>query len=678
LRLAALSLRHRGDYESLLSELTGNIQYITEYLFNELLVNQSPEIGNYMMSSSIVDRFCAPLCEALVGKDNAPVGHEINGWRFIGILRKENLFAVNLDSENYWFRFHHMFQFLLQNQLKRHRSGSDIAELHSRASKWFFENNLIEDGLRHAIAAGDTIGAVAFVEKNRQSIQNTDKWYALKNWLKLLPDSLISQRPKLLLAHAWVLLKQFKVLEIMKVMDTVDPLLADNPEETALYGEVDYFRGVCNYFFGNGAISLKHFKSALKKIPINHHDTRGHAELMYGCASQMKGEKDKAIHVLNGLLHGAQPLHNLRKIRIHLSLVFMHIVSGDLNDAIHANQRSMDVSTRNFLACEIALSNYLQGIIHFQRNELDEAIECFNQAKKERYILNTRVAIDCIAGLSLAYQLKQLPDKADTELDFLFDFVASLKDTAHKVVADFCRVRLSLMQEDLGTTIRCLKNSFSPDVAAMGFWIENQAVTRCRALIYEGSDSSLQTAEKELNEYLKMNQSHHNICQQIDILVLLALVYKKQKRDDNALDSLGQAVIYAAPGGFMRAFIEPGPQMVELLEALIQRKVEKDFIKSLLACHRSVKQTAATDAFDEDEKSLHRVSTDIQPMAAPLTNREIDILINLSKRLSNKEIAQKLFISPETVKRHTINIYRKLDTHNRQEAVTKAQALMII
>jgi LuxR family maltose regulon positive regulatory protein len=128
----------------------------------------------------------------------------------------------------------------------------------------------------------------------------------------------------------------------------------------------------------------------------------------------------------------------------------------------------------------------------------------------------------------------------------------------------------------------------------------------------------------------------------------------------------------------MRAFIEPGPQMVELLEKLIQRKVEVEFIKTMLAFHRSMKQTEATDVFDKEEKSLHRVSTDVQPIVHPLTNREIDILSNLSKRLRNKEIAEKLFISPETVKRHTINIYRKLDTHNRQEAVTKAQAFGLL
>ncbi len=127
-----------------------------EYLFTEVFSRQPPEISQYLLGTAILDRFCGPLCEAVCVPGAEPFTCEFGGWEFIDWLKKENMFLIPLDPENRWFRYHHLFQKLLVNQLNRRCSAEEIKALHAQASAWFAENDLIEEALQHALAAGDS------------------------------------------------------------------------------------------------------------------------------------------------------------------------------------------------------------------------------------------------------------------------------------------------------------------------------------------------------------------------------------------------------------------------------------------------------------------------------------------------------------------------------------------
>jgi LuxR family maltose regulon positive regulatory protein len=677
LRLAALRIRHKGDIESLLPELTGGIQYVTEYLFNEVFENQGPEIRKYLLVSSVPEHFCASLCDALYGEDTDSAKNELDGRQFIDRLKKENIFIINLDTYNRWFRYHHLFRQLLQNQLKENCSDSVIAKLHICAGRWFAGHRMMEEAIRHFLAAGDTASAVEVVERNRQTILNNDKWYILKRLMSLLPDNIIRQRPELLLCRAWILYHQFRLVDIMPLMDIIEPLLGDDPEEQALYGEIDFFRGYCVYFLNDGPRSLNHLKAALEKIPVSHYEIRGQTELLFGLASQMEGQKEEAIQVLSDLLHEYQAPDNLRKTRLIVSLVYMHIISGDLTEALTANQQLMDVATGSDYLYAGAWSLYLHGLIHFQSNELDDAVYYFKRAKEKRFILHARAAIDCIAGLAFAYQFQQMIDKANNEMDILFEFVSQLKDPGWQLIADSCRARLSIMQGETKIDVRWLKNGSSADKEVMVWWNDIPAVTHCRTLIFKGTDAGLKAAEEKLDEYLKLNRAQHNIYQQIDILILLAVVHNKQKREDKAADFLKQAAVLAAPGKIVRPFIESISNLAGLFDELIRQNIETEFINDLLDDYNPGKPVIKTEALKE-ETSLLKISRASQPLVEPLTNREIDIMEMLDQRMQNKEIAEKLFISNETVKSHLKNIYQKMNVSSRREAVDAAKSLGIL
>ena len=188
LRLAALSMKHRGEYRSLLPELQGGTQYVMEYLFNENLSHQPTDVRNYLLKTSILDRFCAPLCESLGGNTDESEEDKSSSWQLIRLLKQENLFIISLDAEGHWYRFHHLFQELLQRQLKRDQSPKEIAELHLRASQWYESEGFFKESIKHALAAGDFEHAAEIVERYQHSEISEDRWYVVQQWLQLDPS----------------------------------------------------------------------------------------------------------------------------------------------------------------------------------------------------------------------------------------------------------------------------------------------------------------------------------------------------------------------------------------------------------------------------------------------------------------------------------------------------------
>jgi len=207
------------------------------------------------------------------------------------------------------------------------------------------------------------------------------------------------------------------------------------------------------------------------------------------------------------------------------------------------------------------------------------------------------------------------------------------------------------------------------------FWfLEVPAITRCRKLLADGSEADLREAEKRLRDYLQQNLGQHNHCQAIDIMALLALAVHRQGRSDESLEILEQVVRLAEPGGWVRPFVEAGPPMADLLGQLQNRGIAPGYIERLLSVFQ---ESAATSG----ERGIQPASVgppSHPSMVEPLTNRESDILELLARRWQNKEIADKLCVSPETVKSHLKNIYQKLDAPNRIQAVEKARRLGLL
>ena len=162
----------------------------------------------------------------------------------------------------------------------------------------------------------------------------------------------------------------------------------------------------------------------------------------------------------------------------------------------------------------------------------------------------------------------------------------------------------------------------------------------------------------------------------IDVLVLQALVRLAQGDPSQALEKLAEAVALAEPGGFIRPFLDQGPETADLLDRLVKQNPSLSFAGLILAAFGSRKPEPSNNRSGDPNRP--RSSLPDEPLIEPLTNREIEVLGMLAKGASNNDIAERLHISPETVKRHLSTTYRKLDVKNRHQAVVSAKSIGIL
>lgn len=174
LRLTALSVSQKGDLNNTLQGLKQGSYYVQEYLIREVLSQVSPVFSRYLMETSILDRFSTPLCDALhsLNGEQKESGDKLSGQAFIDWLEETHLFAIPLDETHTWFRYHHLFQEIFQMQLKRRCSSEEIATLHSRASECFEAEGLVDEALKHSLAAENVERAAQIVERNGRAMMN--------------------------------------------------------------------------------------------------------------------------------------------------------------------------------------------------------------------------------------------------------------------------------------------------------------------------------------------------------------------------------------------------------------------------------------------------------------------------------------------------------------------------
>ncbi|HUV12293.1 MAG TPA: hypothetical protein VMY18_01555, partial [Acidobacteriota bacterium] len=334
LRLAAISLQHRRGADLRIEQLRTNNYRVMDYLADEIISNQRESVRNALLATSVLDRFCAPLCDAVLAKETAMKGELISGKGFIGHLETENLFVIPLDQQRFWYRYHHLFQQLLQNQVQAHCRPEEIATFHSRASIWLAKNGLLDEALDHALSAGDTSAAVELVARNRIELANRERWQRLDSWLSKLPRTLIEKDPRLLMAQAWVNEFQGRHFEAWTSLDRIEDLVSgistESLEARTVLGEVNALRSQYFYHLAEGERALSCGELALANLPVECSSARGFATLLMGGSLQMIGSLGRARKLFHAALGNRSLPENIHHSRLLYGLCFLHWMEGDL------------------------------------------------------------------------------------------------------------------------------------------------------------------------------------------------------------------------------------------------------------------------------------------------------------------------------------------------------------
>ncbi len=670
LRLALLAVRHAKDPDAALKALHGGVPQTQMYLLSEVLAGLPAGVREYLLKSSILNRFCADVIGAICCPVTQSAPSELSGREFMDLVQRDNLFIWSLDSQRRWFRYHHLFQDLLQRQLQQESEAGDIEQLHARASAWFEGQHLIDEAILHASKAGGAFRAADIVERHYHKELNQDRFYVLEKWLGKLPAEFIQQRPKLLLGHAYVAFFRQQTTKLIPTLDQVESLLNNGAENGDLLIELQFFRGYNHFWEGNTEQSERELEAVVNAMPEEKQLLLAEAEVHLGLARYLNGKKAMALEALNYRIQNTGSTGSLLLPRLIGTMAIIHMLSGDLPRVRFEGRRMCESARSKQSMLNVSWGYYLGGLSRLHCMDLEGALDHFAAGSKHPYATDARAAVDALAGLALTQQLMQQPEAAAATVQRLIDFAYELNDPVQIDVARSCEARISLLNGNLAKAVDWA-NSARPQLDQLGLllWLESPPITQARALIADGSTACLNKASELLQEIRDLSEECLFTCQIIEVAVLQCLLLERQGRRDTALVSLDEVVDMAARGGWVRPFVELGQPMAALLERFADQKGRTKFLRRVLDQSQVIQAQPASAAASEPQSGAAW-------SGEPLTKRELDILELVTQQLQNKEIATRLFVSPETVKTHLKNLYQKLGVSNRRDAAARSAEIL--
>lgn len=677
LRLAALYLREQKDTALAAAQFKSTNRLTVDYLALEVLAKQGSAIQDFLLRTSILQRMCPALCAAILGTQ-----HSVQAARSaLDFLEGQNLFVTILDDDQQWYRYHPLFQRLLESRLQATCSAGEIASLYTAASHWCAEQNLVDEAVSYALSAGNISAAVALIEQHRQAAMNAEQWPQLERWLGLVRRREIDAHPELILLEAWILHKRQRLNAIAGRLDLAVALL----QETALadgsrgylYGEVDVLRSQLYFRQGDGENGFQMALRSLERTPLSHSAVRGVALLFATAGRLLCDGLQPALDLLNSEISAHQPFADSEWARILLVRCYLYWIGADMAQLELAASELLRFARRHHLQESVAWAHYFCGCARYQQNDLAGAGDSFLAVINLQHVSPGLAVVDGSFGLAMTLHVQGNDAGATAALAAALEYARQIESDAARETALAFQAYLHMLQGKSDGSAPWLASTAHKTRLAPIVTFFAPPIAAAALLVHHGTRAALAEADhllRRLSGYLSVT---HNDRFRIDALVLHSRCLAASDRHSEALATLEAAVTLAEPGGVMRAFIDAGPQLASLLAGLKLEGKRDAFVQRL--CQEFEGNAAPTPAVHRIDSPLYQAARIVQPrhpdLIELLTNRELEVLQLLALRLTNSEIADKLGISPGTVKQHTINIFRKLHAENRRQAIVQARAM---
>jgi LuxR family maltose regulon positive regulatory protein len=619
-----------------------------------------------LLQTAVLDRLTGSLCDALTGQDN--------GQETLEVLERANLFIVPLDEERRWYRYHHLFADLLRQRLHQ-TQPEKLSILHNKAAEWFTQQGLNREAIKHSLAARDYHVAAELIKAMAIDIIQQGEHTTVVGWINALPEELVKEQPYLCVLHAWALqltgqleTAEARLIDAESALDS--PKHQDGEDVDTILGLIHSRRAYLTFMIGEHNKTISYANQALDQLPETAAVTRAQTALYLGVAYRFQGQLQAALDVYNEILPITQRVGG-KSIAVWCYLHLGDLVTemAQLHRARELYEQALEFTERHTGRPDVPFSGYVYvciGRILRQWNQLEDAYRytargvalCrdWNQADV--------IAFSCI---ELAYICRALgndeqarPSNQEAmQIKGGFPLWGSKYAAAHQA-------KIDLERGDIDAAVRWAQTNDLVIDGDFEFHREIEYLTLARVFI----------AQKRLEEAHSLVERVYRIAQEIgkrqtelEALILLALAFSVQGETDQAFVYLEKALSIGEPEGYVRIFVDEGPPMARLLYEALSRGIAPDYTRRLLG---------AFPIPEPEQTDPSKTPTPKSEMVEPLSEREIEVLQLLAEGLTNPEIAARLFLSLNTVKVHTRNIYGKLGVNNRIQAVAQARALGIL
>lgn len=671
LRLAAISYQESPDPLGFIRRFAnGSNQRVMDYVVEEVWERLPEYQRHLMLRMALLDRFCPALIAAMT---DPPTALEV-GQELLHRMWQANLFLVALDDGGTWYRYHHLFRDLLRQQLNRLYAPEKISQLLARASRWSEEAGYVEEALAYALQGGDGVRAAEIVENHLHEALNAEDWPRLQRWLAELPAQ-AHQRSGILAAQIAVDQIRYSASALAGLLAAMRRQL--ETEKTGYTSaQHEEWEGIMHAYYASVMMLdvtpdqvLDHAETAQRQLPRHASYVRSLAELWQIYATQMKGEPEAAVQLAQARLRDRADQSPVRINRLLLALNAVHYAEADIARVTDAALLYRQYAQRSKQVISGGWSAFLLGWSRYQVDDLQAAEQLFCEVREVIHVVHVRAAIDGLTGLALVYHAQRRPDATREVLAELREFLLQRQAVGMLPMVGTLVWRLGLEDENTFLSTQDLSAAAIRTELAADLW-EVCVLTKARADIESGVPQRLAAAAAALRECRLFAEGRNSKRLLLRIGALQASLLLVQGDSEQALVQLRQTVSLGEQSGILREILDSAPDLYPLIQALYVRGVARDYLARMLAVCKPAAQLLLPDRTGPNAES------DIT--AGLLTFREVEILLLVEQRLSNQQIAQKLYLSPHTVKKHTVNIYRKLRVRNRREAVARARAMQLL
>jgi LuxR family maltose regulon positive regulatory protein len=669
LQLAALSMHGRKDPSSFIRGFKGDHRYIADYLLEEVLNRQPEHLQNFLLQTSILARLCGSLCDGVTRQENSQ--------QILDALEKANLFVIPLDDERCWYRYHHLFADLLEQRL-RMQQGILVPELHSRASQWFANNGFKNEAVDHAFVAQDYALAVQLMEEVAETDWDRARESQLLRWFKKLPDEQLEENPKLCIFYARELFKSGYPNEAEKRLQAAEHMLESasisDPNKEELRGRIAVIRAYVSARTGDVS-GIVHFSNkALKLLPQRDLIWRSVAATTLGFGYGWAGGGDcvKAQQAFSEAMKISQAAGNIYyHIFAGSCLGSVMLMRGKFKEATDICQQLLSLAIENGIEqTGIAGSLYGNlGLIFCECNDFDEGIRLLNKAiQLSEQGRDPVIMASCQISLLRALIYR-------TDFAGAFTLMEKINERARdfmlppwitNTISAF-NVYIWLETGNLNAATRWAKERGLSVDDKLDNLREVEYLALAHILI---SQKQLDDADRLLERLLENAKAGDRVYLMIEMLLWRALIFQAKADTVAALAELKLALSLAEPGGLIMIFVGKGKPVAELLEELTEVK-KRDHDDA---------EAGFSLSYAKKLLSVFKASTPprIEGLMDSISERELEVLYLIAAGLTNREIAEKLFISLNTVKTHTKNINSKLNVNSRTRAIARAKELGLL